>query len=98
VTNDETPSEASDPVSPFPRTVEELLQWISEVIGVRGDPLAYSVAQATKVAGVGRTSLCQAISEGKLPARKHGRRTLILRDDLVNYLESLPRWTSEVDG
>jgi excisionase family DNA binding protein len=50
-----------------------------------------SIAEACAVAGVGRTKLYQAISDGSLQARKYGKRTIILRGDLRAFLESLPR-------
>ena len=42
------------------------------------------------VAGIGRTKLYEAIGAGQLEARKYGKRTLILRDDLRRFLTSLP--------
>lgn len=41
------------------------------------EPLAYSVADACKVSSIGRTRLYQLIAEGRLEARKIGKRTLI---------------------
>jgi len=41
--------------------------------------------------GVGRDKLYCLIREGKLPARKLGRKTLILASDLEAFLEALPR-------
>ena len=51
-----------------------------------------SIAEACAVAGIGRTKIYQAITEenGSLKARKCGKRTLILRDDLRHFLASLP--------
>ena len=49
-----------------------------------------SVAEACAVAGIGRTKIYQAISEGSLKARKCGKRTLVLRDDLRDFLAALP--------
>lgn len=51
---------------------------------------ALSIAQACAVAGIGRTKIYQAITEGSLKARKCGKRTLVLRDDLRDFLVSLP--------
>jgi excisionase family DNA binding protein len=53
-------------------------------------PLAYSVAQACEIANIGRTSIYEAISSRELVARKHGRRTVILADDLRRWLQNLP--------
>ncbi len=41
------------------------------------EPLAYSVADACRVSTIGKTRLYQLIAEGKLEARKIGKRTLI---------------------
>lgn len=49
-----------------------------------------SIAEACAVAGIGRTKIYQAITEGTLNARKCGKRTLVLRDDLRHFLASLP--------
>jgi excisionase family DNA binding protein len=54
------------------------------------DPLAFTIPQAITTAGIRKTSLYAAIKRGELRARKSGRMTLILRDDLRAWLERLP--------
>jgi excisionase family DNA binding protein len=49
-----------------------------------------SIVEACQVAGIGRTKLYEAISDGSLPARKYGKRTIILRADLQSFLNALP--------
>jgi excisionase family DNA binding protein len=51
---------------------------------------AVSIAEAAAMAGLGRTKIYEAISKGRLKARKCGKRTLILRDELRQFLASLP--------
>jgi excisionase family DNA binding protein len=51
---------------------------------------ALSIPQACAMAGIGRTKIYEAIAEGSLKARKCGKRTLVLRDDLREFLASLP--------
>jgi excisionase family DNA binding protein len=52
---------------------------------------AYSIPQVMARIGVGRDKLYSLIRQGQLPARKLGRKTLILASDLERFLESLPR-------
>jgi excisionase family DNA binding protein len=41
------------------------------------EPIAYSINDACKAIGLGRTYLYQMISDGRLEVRKVGKRTLI---------------------
>jgi excisionase family DNA binding protein len=58
-------------------------------------PLAYSIAEACEAARIGRTSVYEAINSRALIARKHGRRTVILAEDLHRWLQDLPVRTPE---
>jgi excisionase family DNA binding protein len=49
-----------------------------------------SILEACTVAGIGRTKIYEAISEGRLKARKYGKRTIVLRTDLQAFLSGLP--------
>jgi excisionase family DNA binding protein len=51
---------------------------------------AYSIAETLALTGLGRDKLYRLINEGRLPARKAGRRTLVLATDLQRFLETLP--------
>lgn len=52
--------------------------------------LAFTIAEACAAASAGRTAIYEAIKSGSLQARKRGRKTLILRDDLKRWVESHP--------
>lgn len=52
--------------------------------------VGFSVEGAVAASGIGRTLIFRAIQRGDLKARKLGRRTIILRDDLAEFLKSLP--------
>jgi hypothetical protein len=52
--------------------------------------LSVSPEEASALTGIGLTSLREAISSGDLKAKKHGRRTIILPDDLRVWLKTLP--------
>jgi len=54
------------------------------------DPVAFSIIDAARAAGVGRSTIYENINSGALKARKAGRRTLILRADLQAWLDSFP--------
>jgi excisionase family DNA binding protein len=53
--------------------------------------ISLTILQATQLAALSRSYLYEAIQRGELPIRKAGRRTLVLRQDLENWLNSLPR-------
>jgi len=53
--------------------------------------LAVSIPEASRRAGVGRTTIYKAINNGNLVVRKNGRRSLILIEELQRWLTSLPR-------
>jgi excisionase family DNA binding protein len=55
------------------------------------DISALSIAQTTRLLGIGRSTLYGIIKEGRLPVRKLGKRTLIMREDLDNFIAALPR-------
>jgi len=51
--------------------------------------LSYSIKEACSLTGVGQTKLYEAINKGLLPAKKYGRRTIILKNDLESFLSNL---------
>jgi excisionase family DNA binding protein len=53
-------------------------------------PMAFTIEEASQVSRIGRNNLYLAVQTGALRARKLGKKTLILRDDLRAWLESLP--------
>jgi excisionase family DNA binding protein len=53
------------------------------------EKLAYSIREAMEAADAGRTTIYQAIKDGALVARKRGKRTIILTEDLKAWLSGL---------
>jgi excisionase family DNA binding protein len=60
--------------------------------------LAYSINDACALIGIGRTALYEDIARGELRAIKRGRRTLILADDLLAWLDTLPSINQKTTG
>ena len=52
-------------------------------------PLSYSIEETCKITGLGRTKLYEAINKGLLPAKKYGKRTIILKVDIEEFLMNL---------
>jgi hypothetical protein len=52
--------------------------------------LALSVSEFVQVSGIGKSAIYEAIRQGRLTARKHGARTLILMEDGEAFLSGLP--------
>ena len=52
--------------------------------------LALGILDCARLFGVSRTSICIAIRNGDLKARKLGGRTVVLADDAREFLRGLP--------
>jgi excisionase family DNA binding protein len=55
------------------------------------DQRALYVKEACKYISLGRTSFYKLVKSGQIPARKCGRRTIVLLSELEQALKSLPR-------
>jgi predicted DNA-binding transcriptional regulator AlpA len=64
----------------------------------RDEALAYSVADSAKRTNLSRAEMYNRINAGDIPAKKLGRRTIILHQDLQDYLSRLPAYTRPVAG
>ena len=51
--------------------------------------LSLSVEEVIIVTGIGRTTIYSLLASGELKARKIGKRTVILKDDLTEFLKNL---------
>lgn len=58
--------------------------------------LSFSIEEACKVTGLGRTKLYEAINKGLLPAKKYGKRTIILKEDIEEFLANLDSYENEL--
>lgn len=57
---------------------------------IEDDRLYVRVAEATKMMGMGHTSLYKEISEERLPIKKSGKKTLIAVKDIHAWFDALP--------
>ena len=60
--------------------------------------ISYTIEQACAVTGIGRTKLYEVLDSRQLPAKKWGKRTLILKADLMKFLASLEAYSPGVGG
>lgn len=58
--------------------------------GAFADRLGLSIVEAAQFMGVGRSTVYRLIGDGSIPAKKVGARTVILREDVINFLRSAP--------
>lgn len=61
-------------------------------------PICYTIDQACAATGIGKTKLYEALDSGVLPAKKWGKRTIILRDELKKYLSDLEAYVPQAGG
>ena len=60
--------------------------------------LSFSIEEASATTGIGRTKLYEAINSGALRARKLGKRTIILKEDLDSFLAELASYPVRQGG
>lgn len=65
---------------------------------IAGQRLAVSPTEAARIAGVGRTTLYEAIGSGALRSLKIGKRRLITIDAIREWLSAAERATQTEDG
>lgn len=53
-------------------------------------PLAYDIQGLVQASGIGRSTIYEEMAAGQLKARKAGRRTVVLHEDAVIWLQALP--------
>jgi len=52
--------------------------------------IALKISEVCAVSRIGRTKVYDAINRGELLAKKHGKSTLVLHNDMVEWLNALP--------
>ena len=62
----------------------------SRTRAIAPERIGFNPTDSAQVAGCSLGKIYEAIADGGLVARKLGRRTIILRDDLLLWLTSLP--------
>ncbi len=61
-------------------------------------PICYTVDQACTVTGIGKTKIYEALDSGLLPAKKWGKRTIILKTDLQKFINGLESYAPQAGG
>jgi excisionase family DNA binding protein len=56
------------------------------------EQLAFSVEEVCAAIGIGRTKLYEELGKGNLPAKKWGKKTVILKADLEMFLSKLSNY------
>ena len=51
--------------------------------------MVYTIDEASKVMGLGRTRIYEEINSGRLTALKSGKKTLIPKDSIAKWIDSL---------
>jgi len=72
----------------------------NEVALITDSKLTYSIPEACEAAGCQRSTLYREAHKGRVTIRKMGRKSFLLKADVVEWLESLPRAhfdSSEID-
>jgi excisionase family DNA binding protein len=64
-------------------------QTMEQAGGAELPKIGYSIKEASKIVGLGRTTLWKAVEDGKLTVIKSGRRRLFLLSDLQTYMDLL---------
>jgi hypothetical protein len=54
------------------------------------DHIAYPLPEAARIAGISRTRIFEAVRKRELTIRKAGRASIVLHDDLIAWIKSLP--------
>ena len=63
--------------------------------GRKFEPLAHTMEDAALITGISRAKLYEVLNEGGLSGKKVGRRTIILRAVLIEFLNTLPDYEAE---
>jgi hypothetical protein len=61
-------------------------------------PIAYRIEDIPAVAGVSRTRIFQAVRHQELTIRKAGRASIVMHDDLMAWIKSLPAKGKPMNG
>jgi excisionase family DNA binding protein len=59
--------------------------------------ISLTIEEVCAATGLGRTKIYEAIGAGALPAKKWGKRTLVLKSDLEAFLSSLEAYSAQTE-
>jgi excisionase family DNA binding protein len=64
----------------------------------KGPAAGLTIAEASRIAGISRSTLYEELASGRLSARKCGRRTIIPAHALEEWMHSLPVFGSSANS
>ena len=59
--------------------------------------ISLTIEEVCTATGLGRTKVYEAISAGALPAKKWGKRTIVLKSDLEAFLSGLEFYSAQTE-
>ena len=88
----------NQPAVPDARALGAGVNPVTDIATSASAALYMTVPDACARSGLGRTSIYEALKNGRVRARKAGQRTLIEAASLTEWLDSLPIWTPIAGG
>jgi excisionase family DNA binding protein len=70
--------------------VQTVRQQIETGVTLVVEPIALTISEASNITSLSRDKLYEAAGDGRLKVRRFGARTVVLKEDLLEFLRGLP--------